>query len=335
MPYRKRMKRTYPLCVAGVFGLFLMSQFPTRACLWDSETLAAEVARLPEAVKIMTGNFPRHSKAFYEWRVRTTTGKLAKAAHLVPLYDDLAVAQHKLGDHKAAIATMMAKEKIKPGHYETYSNLGTFYIYTDELPAALSWIDKALAINSNAHFGREKYQKWLVEWSQQEKTAQERKGNFFEADDGFAEYVIEQHLKKEKNRDPLNSPNWVQTRITEATTGLLGMMRFADFDNPLLQEALGDILIYGNFKQNAYHLAAQAYQIGLMKSPADPASKRLTNKLSGAATQAQWPLPEVEANVKKELLKGEQLFQAVAADEALWISQGKDASALFMSKYFK
>ncbi len=147
--------------------------------------------------------------------------------------------------------------------------------------------------------------------------------------------MIEQHLKKEKNRDPLNSPNWVQTRITEATTGLLGMMRFADFDNPLLQEALGDILIYGNFKQNAYHLAAQAYQIGLMESPADPASKRLTNKLSGAAFQAQWPLAEVEANVKKELLKGEQLFQAVAADEALWISQGKDASAMFMSKYFK
>lgn len=322
--------------IATLLCAFFSIPAPARACLWDSETLSSEMARLPEAAKIITRNFPRHSKAFYEWRVRNVTEKLAKASHLVPLYDDLAVAQHKLGDHKAAISSMMAKEKIKPGLYETYSNLGTFYIYTGELPTALNWIDKALSINSNAHFGREKYQKWLVEWMQKEKSPKEKEGQILTVEyPGFAGFVLEQHLKKEKSREVLKSPNWVKARLTEANGGVLGMMRFADFDNPVLQEAMGDLLYAGDWKQSAYHLSTQAYLIALRKAASPGDEKRLSNKLLDARLQSQGKEEEARATVQKELLKGESLQQAVATDEAAWIAMGKDASALFLSKYLR
>ena len=233
----KCLFRSHLQCVLIAIGLCALPLRQVPACIWDSETLAAELARLPEIADIMSGNFPRHSKAFYEWRVRTTTEKLKKAPHLVPLYDDLAVAQHKLGDHRAAIATMQAKEKRQPRLYETYSNLGTFYIYTGELNEALLWIDKALAINSNAHFGREKYQRWLVEWILNGKTgtapndATSKWGDYF----GFARWSLEQSLRQETNKTFAASPNWMENRMKETKQGVLGMMRFADFDNPLLQ----------------------------------------------------------------------------------------------------
>src|SRR4029078_4407708 len=71
----------------------------------------------------------------------------------------------KTGQHEKAIETILIKEKIKPGLYETYSNLGTFYILAGDLEKGLPYIDKALAIDPDAHFGRERYQKWLVEYA--------------------------------------------------------------------------------------------------------------------------------------------------------------------------
>ena len=48
-------------------------------------------------------------------------------------------------------------------------------------------------------------------------------------------------------------------------------------------------------------------------------TERHLNKYKDAAAQAQWPEPVVEATVKMELRKGEQLQQTIAKDEALWI----------------
>lgn len=45
----------------------------------------------------------------------------------------------------------------------TLSNLGTFAIYAGDLAASRAYLQEALAINPDAHFGRERYQLWLVE----------------------------------------------------------------------------------------------------------------------------------------------------------------------------
>jgi hypothetical protein len=113
-------KITLVLC-AGIPGFAL-------GCLWDSDTLATESARFPGAAGMMAGNFPRHSKEYHEWRVKQKKALVDAGTAQALDYDDLAVSQHKLGDHASAIATMLAKDSKSPGIYETYSNLGTFYI---------------------------------------------------------------------------------------------------------------------------------------------------------------------------------------------------------------
>ncbi len=296
------------------------------ACLWDTDTLATEKTRFPEVSDIMSGNFPRHSKAFYEWRVGFCKAALEMDKTQPALYDDLAVAQHKLGNHKEAIATMQAKEAVKPGLYETYSNLGTFYIYTGELKEAVTWIDKALAINADAHFGRERYQKWLVEWVLEGKPGlppphvDAPGSELF----GFAAYVLKQ---------PHSSTD-LKVRLNEARKGVLGMMRFADFDNPLLQEALGDILASGGMKFSAGNLANEAYQMALTKVTAAEDVTRLQTKYRNVAAQnEEFKAKAVNADLKAAVERGVALAAKVAKDEAAWIKAGKDASAAFTAKY--
>jgi tetratricopeptide (TPR) repeat protein len=122
----------------------LSSISAAQACLWDQDTIASEKARFPEIPALISGEFPRHSREFYEWRKGRSKARIAADPSDLAAYDDLAVAQHKLGYHRAAIATMERKEAVKPGIYETYSNLGTFLIYTGDLDGALRQIDKAL-----------------------------------------------------------------------------------------------------------------------------------------------------------------------------------------------
>ncbi len=136
----------------------------TSACLWDTDTLAMERQKFPETLELITGQFLRHSPEFYRWRVEDREKRIAVEPNRLELYDDLAVAYDKLGEHQKAIETILAKEKLKPGLYETYANLGTFYIHSGQLEEGLKHIDKAIEINPDAHFGREKYQRLLVEY---------------------------------------------------------------------------------------------------------------------------------------------------------------------------
>jgi hypothetical protein len=112
----------------GALMLILLVPAAALACLWDSETLKQERSRFPSTLELITGKFLRHSPAFYEWRIKDRLEKLKTDPKNVGLYDDIAVAYEKLGQHDKAIETILAKEEIQPGLYETYSNLGTFYI---------------------------------------------------------------------------------------------------------------------------------------------------------------------------------------------------------------
>lgn len=154
-------KGGFPMRVSrGLLALALLSvPAAALACLWDSETLKQERSRCPNALELITGKFLRHSPMFYEWRIKDRQKKLKNDPKNVSYYDDIAVSYEKLGQHDKAIETILAKEEIQPGLYETYSNLGTFYILAGDFEKGLPYIDKALAINPDAHFGREKYQK--------------------------------------------------------------------------------------------------------------------------------------------------------------------------------
>lgn len=158
--------RDYRLALAFCYAfsfLCAMAFCPSssRACLWDTDTLEMERQKFPTTLELITGKFLRHSPQFYQWRIDDRQKKLTADPERVEYYDDLAVAHDKLGRPEQAIELMLKKDQIKPGLYETHANLATFYIHAGDLQKGLEEVDKALAINPDAHFGREKYQKYL------------------------------------------------------------------------------------------------------------------------------------------------------------------------------
>lgn len=321
-------------------GTFMLTTATVTACLWDSDTLAAESARFPGISLLVTGTFPRHSREFYVWRKGVCEEQLAKNPDLIPAYDDLAVALHKLGDHKAAVATMMAKEKIRPGLYETYSNLGTFYIYLGKLEESLTWIDKALAINAYAHFGREKYQRWLVEWVIETKAA-EKEGKppglsprtRLDSPVGYAAFVAKKVTAGKVAESELTLP---ADQALKAIQGVSGMMRFADFNNPLLQEAMGDLLLAGDPRQNAAQMAALCY-LHASEEEGDTARKAMLLKKVSEAGEFT-PGFDLEATrriLHTSLVQGDKYFQSIRADEISWMEAGQDASLEFRRKYLQ
>lgn len=318
----------------------LLATHPATACIWDHDTIAMENARFPEVIDIISGNFPRHSREFHEWRITRTKARLEKTPDGLALYDDLAVSLHKLGDHAAAIETMKTKEAIRPGVYETYSNMGTFLIYTGDLPRSLDFINKALSINPGAHFGREKYQKWLVEWVIAGKpTLSKRPGPNDQmgfSPSGYAAFVL--------SKQPVTARTVMTEALRkEALQGVLGMMRFADFDNPLLQEALADLLLTGDADANASYLASLACLHASQKAGSPEDKARLASKLSTASSTLLKLNTSRNASSRKILedelqailKRGENLASTVRKDELSWIKGGKDVSAEFTRKYLK
>ena len=71
--------------------LFSLHLPDASACLWDNDTLFAEKTRFPRVTDLITGNFPRHSREFHQWRITETKRLMEKTPTLLPLYDDLAV----------------------------------------------------------------------------------------------------------------------------------------------------------------------------------------------------------------------------------------------------
>ena len=320
--------------------LCALAPVSSQACLWDSDTLATESARFPNVAGIMTGLFPRHSKEFHTWRIQQKQPLVEAGKAVAADYDDLAVSQHKLGDHKAAITTMEAKEKKMPDLYETYSNLGTFYIYAGELSTAQRWIEKALAVNPNAHFGREKYQRWLVMWLRERRSIKRTEAeqeddlkNFFTTRPfGFAAFV-----SRQERGDP--SQTTKVTPLTEsqrqaAIRGVTGMMYFADFDNPILQEALGDLLSLGDMDKNAAQLGSLCYLQAAEKAT-DPAEKsRLTSlKLRAMTSTPVRDEAKLQRTLETALNQGVKVAKDVRGDELAWIAAGKDVAAEFQKKY--
>lgn len=332
------------ILAAFIIGIMPM---PALACLWDHDTLQQERSRFPAAIELITGKFLRHSKEFYEWRIQDRLRKLEHDPSNLSCYDDLSVAYQKTGQRERAIETMRAKEKVKPGLYETNANLGTFYVLSGELEEGLPYIDKALEINPHAHFDRERYQKWLVEYALSRKhegriqfplraypdpndynaLAAVSEGKYT-----FAGFLAER--LKIKGRLPL-------AESQKAVTAVLGMMRFADYDNPLLLEALGDLLRFTEHKDDAKQLASSAYLAASYNFKGHPEEEKY-RQLAKAALRMQTKnsfsndelgLSQLESDFKAEKLEADRWYSNLRELEHHWIKSGLDADAQFDRLY--
>src|SRR5262249_50838038 len=162
------------------------------------------------------------------------------------------------GEHQNAIQTILIKDAKKPDQYETLANLGTFYnLHPDEIAKGLPYIERAIKINPNAHFGREVYQKYVVEYVVEHMKSGQIAFPIESGDInpgkayGFKRYLFEK-------RGVVNDSVKAEEETNAAVKGVLGMMRFANHENPILLEALGDLLVGGG-DQEAKLLAARAY----------------------------------------------------------------------------
>src|SRR5262245_58852442 len=138
--------------------------------------------RFAMAHDVIHERYPKHGPAFWSERERLTREKLAKldpdSTAALAAVDDLAVALHRQGRSDEAIRLLRDKlarqRRLKiegKSLYTSYDNLGTMLTETgltaglagdspaeERLREGAELVRKALAVNPEAHFGREQWQ---------------------------------------------------------------------------------------------------------------------------------------------------------------------------------
>ena len=323
------------------------------ACLWDYDTIKMERTRFPGTLELITGTFLRHSPEFYQWRITNRLQRLETDPSNAALLDDLAAAYDKTGQHDKAIETAQKTERLHPGRYETAANLATFYFHAGKLEEGIPHIDRALKINSDAHFGREKYQKLLVEY-----VIKQRSGGplnlplaIIKVYDGARTDKIEGHdhtttntfadfLKT--NGGKTDGHHLEHEEVQAAVKGIIGMMKFGKHDAPVLLEALGALLSHRewNIDHDAKQLAARAFLKASYEVPEEPvrvlyrrmAARAVSMQIS-ARDSKEISLEQVEADFRKELEEGRAWYADLRERELSWIRDGKDPETEFDKLY--
>jgi tetratricopeptide (TPR) repeat protein len=323
------------------FVLLVTASISCFACLWDKDTLSMERQRFPSVLELITGTFLRHSNEFYRWRVEDRKTKIEVEA-TPDLFDDLAVAYEKLGETDNAIRVINQKSVLFPGLYSTHANLGTFYIHAGRLKEGLTEIDTALAINPEAHFGREVYQKRLVEYllsrdadghTNLPLSATNLAGM---STGGFAKFLLitdGQDLTEGERNELLD----------KAIEGVLGMMKFGNYDSPVLLEVLGDLLLSRQFPADAKRLAARAYlkaayntqELDGKQAYRGKAKACLQFQSRGEGTTQELSIDVLEAQFAEELKGAAVWRESIVDQEMKWISAGVNVDKAFDEKYYE
>ena len=311
-------------------------------CLWDSETLRMEEVRFPGAAELIAGEFRRHSPEFYQWRIEDRLKKIESNPDDLSLLDDLAVSYEKSGQTDLAIQTMLDKDKRQPGLYETHANLGTFYIHDGQLEKGLAEIQKAIEINPDAHFGREVYQQYLVEYliASRDEDGQlqlplDNNISYYRPT-GFAAFVIKKEFPDADKVEYLAADRTPEHRkaMPPAINGVLGMMRFGNFDSPVLLEAFAHLVLFN--EDQPKQLAARALVKAALETT-DWTAKEKYIEMAGSVIvgQSGVELQDVEDELKQEVQAGDDYFAEISANEKAWIAEGKDVEAEYAKVYFQ
>ena len=143
---------------------------PASACGWDYETYHAEAKSMPCVFDALLGYWPKHTDAYHEQRVQAFDHALAWMPHWTRGLDAKGISLLKLDRLSEAERVMKQRLSVAPDAYASHANLGTLYTFTGDFDAALVHIDRAMAIEPQAHFGREKYHRALVAYLQRGQT---------------------------------------------------------------------------------------------------------------------------------------------------------------------
>jgi len=304
------------------------------ACLWDNDTIEMETKQFPDTLDLMTGNFLRHSKEYYHWRIIDRNEKLNKFPDSLDYYDDLAVSYSKLGQDSIAIQLMLKKDSIAPGEYKTMANLGTFYVHYGDSKTGKKYIEKAIEINPDAHFGRETIQLELVKYALSKR------------DSGVSGLPLCEETPtwiygRHRRNKPFNFyKHLIKANISveEGVKGVEGMLRFGNFDSPVLLEALGDVLLQDNGGRDMNpprNLATMAY---LKAGIEAPKYEKIYHEKAKVAFEAvgdsRRKYKEVSDRLTNGIRKGQEYFARIRANEIFWILNGMDPEVEYKKHYY-
>ena len=259
-------------------AVVLLVAAPAVACMWDYDTLRDERRGLPGVAEVLAGQWERHSPFFYEHRVAAMRAKLATRPDDWDAVDNLAVALEKLDRRDEAVAVLLDKDRRHPGQYTTAANLGTVYIHQGKLAEGIAQLKRALAINPDAHFGREEYQLELAEFLRGTRVAPKLRDDDFLGLRGghrVGPRVESPGTRPTSTTEPAVAdyvdyrPDFLYVRDagdlshlglkSNVLDGLVGMVRFGTGTSPDLYFALGDVLAARGDK----NLAVRAYRRAL------------------------------------------------------------------------
>jgi hypothetical protein len=234
--------------------LFLLMLLPAAGCIWDRDTWREEGKGRIDTLKAITGWFDRYPPRYYEMRLERVSKELADNPGALDLYDDAGVACNRLGRFDEAIAWMAKKKAVLDGiegtsanldRYRYHANLGSFLgnrwatrpaversADLSDLKEATNHIAEAIALNPDAHFGREKYQLKLFQWLQQPA---EPKDKTWAPEQSFLGLPIERQLKP---GGLLKYPE-----LADAESGLAGLVHLGSaWESIDVFDALGSVV---------------------------------------------------------------------------------------------
>lgn len=314
------MSRTIPILV------FLLAQGVSTfgADLKDPDTLAQERARFPLAFETIVGKYARPSPALVASQIDKLTRQVKAEPKNGSPYGALARAQAAAGQLDEAIATMLKKEEIDPGQYETYAQCGAYYFLTRDLEKSRYYLAKAVAIDATAHQGRDLYFKHFVDYAIERLEEapdvvplRKREGEY----PGLVGYVA--HLEKGMNKSP-----WTLADSQAGVRAMNEVLRSVSDSDPMLLEALGDLLCERSFDFNdGGRHAALAYVKAANNFPDALDVKRIDyHKLARSAVREypQWQLAPYENDLRREIIEAKRWFQKIADEQKEWVSSGED-----------
>ncbi|MFN3917347.1 MAG: tetratricopeptide repeat protein [Flavobacteriales bacterium] len=318
------------------------------ACGWDWDTLKMERKAFPSVHEAIVGKFLRHSPELYQWRVRDRAALIEKHPDSLHFYNDLAMAYDKTGRSRQAVEVMLLKEKRSPGLYETYSNLGLFYMHLGDLDSGCYYVRKALKINSNAHFGREKYQLHLGEYI----ISKTRDGQL-QLPMGTAKNDFFDFLNRKVFEQAVENSSTLDDELSKAIKGVAGMMHFANYRSPVLLEVLGDLLLKTDKHGGAGHLASRAYLKAAFESSDEVIKAAYTKKASLARERVRemdhsgmlhygenvsnnplYTMENLTYALKLEVQSAGQWFDSIRHNEINWIKSGLNPDSMFALTYY-
>jgi len=313
--------------------------FAMPPCIWDSDTLDTELRGLPSAFDLVVGRWHRHGDAYYQERIARLADK--ESLTLGEL-DDLAVAYERLRQRQQAIAVMaqkaaaLATSPDAEHQYRYHANLGTFYAHSGRFAEALAELQKAIKLNPDAHFGRERFQIELIEYvaaAQKDPSIWKRRSFLRHAGYRVPLFIGAEGLRVTGYDDREEwRADWSGERkldLDAATKAVAGMLRFGGLEGAELYRSLGELYLAKRHLNLAWWAFGRAAERGHPAAETMRATQRSIEKHWNEArkyTRTGHVNPK-QKDYQRERRAADGWLKAFQQAEAAAIKRGEDVSS--------